>query len=448
MINSLNNESREDILKEFDRLFCVQEQKSENPMAYRRKEKGERKKKDNKKSDEIILLPELIKTDEVIKKLGRSLGERYLLIISSFYSRGLLKKKVKKELGNYLAGHWKILRKIGGEKYSELIQVGLNNFQHLKKSPAPFIKGKRSYAYSLNEDTVDLTRQQRYTLTTVSSQNARRKHQIERRAEYVAKHEIYSKIASSVSELTFDYAAALKYVAGITDQSKRLHEQAVVEQLIAGDLVWAMDQQGRNYTVLVSVPRDLRVFFSWKKQPLWIVDVASSQPLLHSLLYPDDCYEKKKYLSAIKSGFWVFMRNASGVSCDLDDEEQKGAMKEQIFQQVFYSFREGKKGTTGIYAKAFQREFPLLWDYINAAKKEHGPKQSSGLSKTMMWIEAWAVFEAIKELKDKSYPLISIHDAIATTKEGVDDVISALAAAFLPANLEPKLVAKVLTADT
>ena len=445
MINSLNNESREDILKEFDRLFSVQEQKGENPMAYRRKEKG-KKKKDNKKSDEIILLPELIKTDEVIKKLGRSLGERYLLIISSFYSRGLLKKKEKNELGNYLAGHWKILRKIGGEKYSELIQVGLNDFQHLKKSPAPFIKGKRSYAYSLNKDTVDLTRQQRYTLTTVSSQNARRKHQLERQADYVAKHEIYSKIASSVSELTFDYAAALKYVAGITDQSKRLHKIAVVEQLIAGDLVWAMDQQGRNYTVLVSVPRDLRVFFSWKKQPLWIVDVASSQPLLHSLLYPDDCYEKKKYLSAIKSGFWVFMRNASGISCDLDDEEQKGAMKERIFQQVFYSYSEGKKETTGIYAKTFQREFPLLWGYINAAKKEHGPKQSSGLSKTMMWVEAWAVFEAIKELKDKPYPLISIHDAIATTKEGVDDVMAALAAAFLPANLEPKLVAKVLTA--
>ena len=446
MINSLNNESREDILKEFDRLFSVQEQKGENPMAYRRKEKG--KKNDNKKSDEIILLPELIKTDEVIKKLGRSLGERYLLIISSFYSRGLLKKKVKKELGNYLAGHWKILRKIGGEKYSELIQVGLNDFQHLKKSPAPFIKGKRSYAYSLNKDTVDLTRQQRYTLTTVSSQNARRKHQLERQADYVAKHEIYSKIASSVSGLTFDYAAALKYVSGITDQSKRLHKIAAVEQLIAGDLVWAMDQQGRNYTVLVSVPRDLRVFFSWKKQPLWIVDVASSQPLLHSLLYPDDCYEKKKYLSAIKSGFWVFMRNASGVSCDLDDEEQKGAMKEQIFQQVFYSFREGKKETTGIYAKTFQREFPLLWGYINAAKKEHGPKQSSGLSKTMMWVEAWAVFEAIKELKDKPYPLISIHDAIATTKEGVNDVMAALATAFLPTNLEPKLVAKLLTADT
>ena len=64
-----------------------------------------------------------------------------------------------------------------------------------------------------------------------------------------------------------------------------------------------------------------------------------------------------------------------------------------------------------------------------------------------MWAEAEGVFDAINALKDKPYPLISIHDAIVTTKEGVADVTDALSAAFVTAKLEPRLAAKLLNAD-
>lgn len=63
----------------------------------------------------------------------------------------------------------------------------------------------------------------------------------------------------------------------------------------------------------------------------------------------------------------------------------------------------------------------------------------------MMRAEAWAVFEAISTLRHKHYPLISIHDAIVTTTDGVSDVVAALASAFLPLGLEPRLAAKRLT---
>jgi len=140
------------------------------------------------------------------------------------------------------------------------------------------------------------------------------------------------------------------------------------------------------------------------------------------------------------------MRDAAGEKHDLNDDEQKAKMKELIFQQVFYSYSEGKKGAKGVFAQAFSREFPLLWEQINAAKKKHGPKQSSGLSKAMMWVEAGGVFAAINALKHKPYPLISIHDAIVTTKDGVADVVAALSAAFVTAKLEPRLAATLLTA--
>jgi hypothetical protein len=359
----------------------------------------------------------------------------------------LLKKKVKKEKGNFLAGHWEILRKLGGEKYAELIRVGMNDFQHIKKSPKAYLPSKQASEYALNISTLDLSRQFRYTLTTVAASRARKQHRLARRADFAAKHAVYAKIAASVDGLMFDYAAATQYVAGIKDEGRRLHRQAVLESLMVGELLWAIDGQGRNYTVLVSVPRDIRVFFSWHGQPLWVVDVGSCQPMLHALLYPSDCAEKAKYLAAVDGGLWAFMVKAAGVVADLEDEEVRGAIKEDIFQQVFYSFSEGKAGPKGIYAKAFEREFPVLWPEIKAAKKKYGPKQSSGLAREMQRTEAWAVFDAINALKEKPYPLISIHDAIATTQEGVDDVLAAMSNAFLPLGLEPRLAVKMLTAN-
>jgi hypothetical protein len=449
MITPLNRSSLEDTLADFDRVFGLEASGSKNPMAYRRKGDGDKICPDRigeaKKSEEIILLPQGIKTDDVLKRLGRSLGERYLLIISSLYCRGLLRKKVMKKKGNFLAGHWEIFRKLGGEKYSELIRVGISDFQHIKKSPKAYIPGKQAGEYALDTSTLDLSRQYRYTLKTVWASNARRQYRQARRFEFAAKHAVYAKIAASVDGLMFDYAAATKYVAGIKDDGRRLHRQAVLESLRVGEILWAIDKQGRNYTVLVSVPRDIRVFFSWHGQPLWVVDVGSSQPLLHAILYPDGADEKSKYLAALRGGFWAFMRDAAVVAVDLEDEEAKGEMKEQIFRQVFYSYHEGKKGPKGIYAKAFRREFPVLWAEITKRKKAYGPKQSAGLSKEMMRTEAWAVFEAISTLRHRHYPLISIHDAIATTAEGVGDVVAALASAFLPLGLEPRLAAKRMT---
>jgi hypothetical protein len=371
-------------------------------------------------------------------------------MISSFYSRGLLKKKARNELGNYLSGNWKILRKIGGEKYAELVRVAVAEFRHLKRSPRIPVAGVQSGSYALNAEVLNLKRQFRYELTTANAVKVRLEHQQERKRVFANKHAVYTKISTSVDGLTFDYAAAGAYVAGLADGESKEHRKAVLEQLAAGEMPWVFDQQGRNYTVLVSVPRDIRRFFSYGTEPLWVVDVSSSQPLLHATLYPKECDEKTKYLGVVQAkssdrGFWAFMRDAAGVKCDLNDETAKRKMKEQIFREVFYSFSQGKQGPKGPFAKAFQREFPLLWEHINAAKKQHGPKQSSGLAKAMMWTEAWAVFDAINTLKDKPYPLISIHDAIATTKDGVADVTAALAAAFLPAKLEPRLAAKILT---
>jgi hypothetical protein len=229
MTSSFGGLSQEQVLAEFDRIFGAVGGSAKNPMAYRRSKDGENEgdkisqkiegkidtealaadKKSQKSSKVFILLPEGIKSEEVLEKLGRLMGERYLLLISSFYSRGLLKKKVRNELGNYLAGHWKILRKIGGEKYAELMRMAVVEFHHLKRSPRVPVSGVQSGSYALNAETLNLKRQVRYELTTANAVKARLEHQKQRRNAYASKHEVYSKIAASVDGLAFDFAAAV-----------------------------------------------------------------------------------------------------------------------------------------------------------------------------------------------------------------------------------------------
>jgi hypothetical protein len=139
------------------------------------------------------------------------------------------------------------------------------------------------------------------------------------------------------------------------------------------------------------------------------------------------------------------MNDEAGKPFDLSDDDDKAELKESVYQQIFFAYREAKKGATGAFAVTFKRNFPILWSEIDAAKFVKGSKQSGPLAKVMQQTEAEAVSDAILALKDKPYPLISIHDAIVTTKEGVKDVEQALKQSFLPVSLVPRLTVKQLT---
>jgi len=431
MLISLANQTTGQVMAEFDRVFGITASGTQKPTPYRRTGQG---------GDEpcFILLPAGLEISQVIEELGRPLGERYLLILSYLYARGLLRKKVKKESGNFIRAHNTLLRELGGENYAKLLRQGMA-WGHIKKTG--YVPKVKATSYMLDS-------RQRYQLTTKAAIRVRRDFQNRQRETFASKHAVYRKIAESIDRLTFDNDAALRYVASIPDLKERQHRANVVEQLLLGVSHWSMDKQGRNYTVMTSVPRDIRRFFSCGEEPLFVVDISSSQPLLHALLYPSESDESRRYKVFVEGGtFWAHMNETTDGKHDLADEEQKAELKEAIFREVFYAYRESEKGAKGTYAKAFKAEFPILWGEINARKKVKGYKASGKLAKEMQHIEAWAVFDAINALRNKPYPLISIHDAIVTTQNGVGDVTAALRDSFVTADLTPRLAAKRLTIE-
>jgi hypothetical protein len=177
-----------------------------------------------------------------------------------------------------------------------------------------------------------------------------------------------------------------------------------------------------------------------------VVDISSSQPLLHLNLYSSECDEKTKYRNIVEGGdFWDFMNTALGGAADLTNPDDRSEFKTQVFRQVFYAYSEGKGTKPKAAASAFEKEFPILWREIKSTKRPTGPKQSGPLAKEMQRIEAEAVSEAVLQLKDKPYPVITIHDAIVTTQDGIEDVKRSITKSFEALEVSPPLATKRLT---
>jgi len=440
VIPSIQNKSRDQLAAEFDAVFGgLISTPAKKPTTYRRIGTGG--------GGVWIIIPGEVKITQVLANLRRPLGERYLLILSNLYVRGLYRKKTTKKLGNYLPMHRDILRTLGGENYFKLIEYG-QSVRHLIKSPQNYIEGVQANKYMLNRKGFSLKTQQRYELTTKAAIRIRSSDADDRKAEFVSKGSVYQKIADSVDGLEFDYDKALKYVSSLPNGDQKIHRKNIIEQLMFDGAIWSHDGQGRNYTVMVNVPRDIRRYFTHSAGPLYLVDVSSCHALLHLHLYPSQGSEEKKYRNIVENGrFWTFMNDAAGKPFNLSVPDEKEQLKTTVMADIFYSHAEPKGGVKKLFAVTFKREFPILWEQVDDRKRgQRKDKPSAPISKAMMTTESEVVHEAMNLLQNKPYPLITIHDSIVTTKNGVADVRQALQQAFAQLNLNPTLREELLTA--
>lgn len=460
MIADKSGQTKESLLRIFDAAVS-----SKKPTPYKERDK----KKDSKDSRDIeqrdtyydtknkknrnkdievrnrmILLPVGIEIECITLVFGRIVAERVLLLISNLYLRGLYYKKGKRGTGSYFPLHHKISREIvGNDNYGKVMKY-LTKHGFFNKSPEGYLSDVRANEYRLNPEKLDLTRQFRYELTSAKAIALREGMAAKTKTAFVARGEVYRRIARTYESVTFDYTAAISFVASLPESDGKRHRANVVEAMLNGEQVWSVDRQGRNYTPMVGTPRNVRQFYAFGQEPLHVVDIKSSQPLFHALLYPEDSEEKRRYLQLVESGkFWEEMNNLCRNPFDLSDEDEKGLLKETVFAQVFYSFHADAPKKE--LAVAFQARFPILWQEINRCKGIWFGG-NSGLPIEMQRIEADMIKEALL-LLPASVPVITIHDSIVTTLEHVPVVTQAIKQAFSEskAGLNPALSQKRLT---
>jgi hypothetical protein len=280
--------------------------------------------------------------------------------------------------------------------------------------------------------------QKTYVLTNKIAIKAFRKFKLERRKRFMDRSKSHEKIMSSVMELEYDKDAA---EAAIGDCSKlRVYHQLILNSPDC----WTTDKQGRVYTLPVIIPRALRPFFRWRGERLMIVDISSCQPLLHTIIYGAFNYEGKEvylYKYLCESGkLYSFLNESLVAPYDINDEDQYKELKTRLFGEVYYGHPD--KQDRGELWHIFRKSFPFLAQKLDELKaRDHRP-----LPRLMQEIEADIVIkEVIGNSLDSDFPLVSIHDAVMTTKEGVPYVRKKIEEVFLN---DLRLVPKIKNKDT
>ena len=193
--------------------------------------------------------------------------------------------------------------------------------------------------------------------------------------------------------------------------------------------IFKIDEQGRIYHHLTSLPRSLREFFNIKYE----LDISNSHPLLlnHYLIkyysIPLDIireakaqyhYDVEKLLELLKTNkldvpsdvLEYIIKTQLGVFYDdfVDEfgDMERSEVKKRVFSQVFYSHITDRYVSK--FCKAFIRKYPNVWKVIRGMKLVTNDK----LPHTMMRAESLLFHLILNKCWDRGYKVVNLHDAL------------------------------------
>lgn len=193
--------------------------------------------------------------------------------------------------------------------------------------------------------------------------------------------------------------------------------------------IYKIDEQGRIYHHLTSLPRSLREFFNIKYE----LDISNSHPLLlnHYLVkyysIPSNIIREAKaqYHYDVEVVSNILKHNEIDVPLDVleyiiktqrgtfyDDfvsefgDMERSEVKKRVFAQVFYSHITDSYVSK--FCKSFIRKYPNVWKVIRAMKVSTDDK----LPHTMMKAESLLFRLILKECWSRGYRVVNLHDAL------------------------------------
>lgn len=415
------------------------------------------------RSSTDIIIPGSIDLGVIFTDLGRVSGERLLLMLSYLYAVGQWRwdwKDARIEI------HSSTLELLGGKPPSKSGNIEKEREGGEKQSTSGYknllmyaerrgiIERDDSYrvdhyskAIRFVDRDINFRSQKIYTLTAKNAIKAYTYHREHSRQKFSAKSPIHAKILRSVDGLEYDGPRAWSFITNTRDKEDRA---VFIRYHEAIELDWftpfATDEQGRVYTRPVNMPRELRQFLTWEGRDLHQLDISHSQPLLARMLYYEDdiiAPEVERYRSLCESAqLYDFLNSKLQEPFDLNDPEVKRQFKTDAFGGVFYSHPKSKNSQSSELNRVMHQEFPVLAHIFNQLKA----KDHSGLAVGLQAVEAQIIMDGVvDELKDEAFPLVTIHDAILTTADGVGKVRERLQATFQRLGLNPTIKHTIVT---
>lgn len=235
-----------------------------------------------------------------------------------------------------------------------------------------------------------------------------------------------------------DKKGAQNYIKdNLTNKSEHKYHyyKACVDEFNSEELgIKSIDEQGRIYHFLTSLPKDLREYYNIKYE----LDVANSHPLLLNkylieyynidynillFMYSNIIYHYDvEYLSEILK---INNLELNDVPMDVieyiaktqhgkfyDDfisefgDIERSEIKKKVFSQVFYSHLDAP--FVSKFCKAFINKYPNVWEVIHKLKVKTGDK----LPHMMMNDESNLFKPIIEECWLRGWKVVNLHDAL------------------------------------
>lgn len=235
-----------------------------------------------------------------------------------------------------------------------------------------------------------------------------------------------------------DKEGASKYIdKTLTNKSEHryhYHISCIEDFNLKNSGIYSIDEQGRIYHYLTSLPRELRQFYNIRFE----LDIANSHPLLlnyYLIKYYNIDYSLLNYLyrntlyhydgEYLTEYLKINNIEIEGIPKDVieyvaktqhgkfyDDfisefgDIERSEVKKKVFGQVFYSHLDDP--FVSKFCKAFQKKYPNVWRVIHQLKVETKDK----LPHLMMKTESALLKPIIEECWRRGWKVVNLHDAL------------------------------------
>lgn len=222
---------------------------------------------------------------------------------------------------------------------------------------------------------------------------------------------------------------------------------------------------GRLHTNLTNLSSDLRKFIYLNGKEIKGTDLSNSQPSFLALLLlekfggrenlPDDveeyvelCLTGKFYKALMKQdGVAYPAKGELGEMSQIEKDKfnaKKKKFKADVFEKIFFGRVPKKEVPHYIAARAFKAKFPTVWNEILEIKsntKDFGTEAHAQLAiKLQNKEQDVMILKSAKECKKREIPILTLHDALYTTEEYIEEVCTIILEQFRRSyGVEPKL---------
>jgi len=209
-----------------------------------------------------------------------------------------------------------------------------------------------------------------------------------------------------------------------------------LERIACQEHVWSRDDQGRRYSIVTNLKRELRSLLRVEGQKLQQIDIRNSQWLFLALEMRRDGIDCREYRGLCERGIlYETVAETAGST--------RPKVKTALTQRALFSANDAPCQKTKI-KKTFDKLFPEVAKYLFDAKK-HG--DGSKLAKTLQAAEAELIIDKIcgRLRREGAVKFVTpVHDSLLFLPEDGEYVRSVMLEEFAKLGLRPRLEVKDL----